>query len=322
MKRNIFILLTVFLIVAICRDTQCRIQSELTSSISSTSVAKGGTVVLDIEFTWIGDPNAYKIEPVEPPDPYLLDVIDAKQKNVFEMYNDSQKNTMKFQYILKATEPGKGRISYCAFEVTDRESEIKKIKKTQPYDITVMSTSRYLLRLSARIAVWVLALLVIGASMGTAGYLVYKSKQKKQAIISKEKSLSGDLEERILGELKSTRKFRISGETDKFFDHINQTLQLYFEQKAPGITQKNTRISEQQMTEKFGIPQKQFIEYKEITAAASRIKFSGEKLASEELDRWHKRAVKLVTFFKDQSKRKLTENQFKNINIISDEGDK
>ena len=322
MRRNIFILLTIVLFFGICADAQCRIQTELTSCISSTTVAKGGTVVMNVDFQWVGDPMAFKIEPVKAPDSYLLDVIDAKQENLFEMYNDSQKNTMRFQYVLKATEPGKGRVSYCAFEVTDRESEIKKIKKTEPYDITVMSTSRYLLRQSARFVTWFFILLVVGGAVFTVVYLIYRSKKKKQEIVLKEKALSGDLEDKTLAQLTSSRKFRISGETDKFFDSINKTLQSYFEEKAPGINQKNLRISEQQMQDKFGIPQKQFIEYKEIIAAASRIKFSGENLTAEELDRWHKRAVKLVSFFKDQSKRKLTENQFKNINIISDEGDK
>ncbi|MCD6459262.1 hypothetical protein J7L67_01175 [bacterium] len=318
MKQNVFIVFTIFLIFLICGNSYCAVQSELTSSVSSTTVVQGGELVLNIDFTWIGAPTAYQIEPVKAPDSYLLEIIGSKQENSYQMYNDSKKNTMHFKYVFRASEPGKGRISYCAFEVTERESGIKKIKKTSPYDITVLSKSRYLLRQSTRFATWLIILLIAGSAVFTVGYLTYKSKQKKQEIINKEKSLSGDIEERTLLKLNSVRKYKISGETDKFFDALIKSLQSYFEAKAPGISLKGSRITEEKLNLKSSIPQKQFIEYKEIIAAANRIKFSGEKLTSEELDRWHKRAVKLITFFKDQSRRKLTENQFENINIIPD----
>ncbi len=320
MKRFFLILVLISTFLSVFPHETIALQTELSSILSKDEVAQGDTVTLIVRLSWIGDPQALQIEPLKDLDTYLLEVVDVTQKNTFDMFNDLEGNTVLITYTLKATEPGEGRISYLALETTEQETGIKRIKKTQPYDVNILPKSRYLLRQTAYVIWYGLMLLGIIIVLGIIWRVYTRRKSKKEADAQEQAILAADVEKSVLMELKNARKHKISGDNDAFFAAVIAALNRYFEQKHSLSMLRTSSLSEDKIESQHNIPRKMFIEYKEIVAAANRTKFSGNKLTADELEQWARRAEKIIKFFMEKSREDQRKKQIDTITTVSDAG--
>lgn len=288
---------------------------EVTSTVSQTIVAQNNTVRLDVSLLWEGAPDAIVLDFPRNPDCYLLEIEEVEQKNVFALYPDQKLNRIQVSYTLKATEPGEGRISYIAFEYTESATGAKRMKKTAPIDITIMSGSRYLLRQTAN----AVSVALVFALIGTAVYFTIRVARKKKKQLENASSahttVLDESEKEALGKLQLARKYKIAGDSYKFFDAIRTVLNDYFEERNLVSAVLDVGTAEQSI-----VLQNVQVEYKEIIAACNRIKFSGEQLTSEDLDRWYNRAVKLVSLYKEHTQRQETEKKMKDITLHDNGG--
>jgi len=308
----IFLSLCIPLVISGAAGIALAQEFSISSFISESAVAKGGEVILTVEFYWSGAPDSIDISPPKIPDSYLLELTASSQKNVYKMYSDKNINKIEFEYKFKATEPGMGRISYIALEFTDKQTGVKRVEKTKSYDITVLSAQRYWLRRSAQTAVYVVAGSGIVALILASVFLMKKRKQKKRMEKLILSGVHAGLEQEILAELKSLKKYKVSGDAGKLLDSIINVLNRYFEQRygisfSKALTGPDTAVSI-----RSDIPDKTLIEFKDIIALSNRVKFSGEKLSPEDMDRWLRLAEKIVRYFIEKSQKE----QLYNVDII------
>lgn len=320
MKQLLRVLAVVFSIYSVHQPTVCAIQTELSSLLSDTDVAQGDTITMTIRLSWLGDPHELQIAPLRNLDTYLLEVVDVSQKNTCKMFNDFTGTTVLFTYTLRATEPGKGRISYLALEVTETKTGIKKIKKTQPYDVTILPKSRYLLRQTARGIWYGLIILIIGTAVWGVWRWRNNRTQQRERDSHDRAMLSANAEHETLHALKQARRHKIAGDADLFFNELVSALSTYFEKKHGVSMARSTGLSEEKMESEHGVPRKIMIEYKEIVAAGNRIKFSGRKLTPDELEQWARRAEKIVRYFIDKAKEDHRQRQIDTIQTASNSG--
>ncbi len=292
--------------------------TEITSYLTKKTLVQGGKTELHIELTWMGEPNSIEIVPPQAPDCYLMEIEQIKQENTFELFPEKSRNKIRFIYFLKALEPGEGRVSPFVIEYTQRETGIKSIKKTDAYDITVLTKPRYILRQMLKTSLFILGGILIAGLILTSFY--FKRKKKQQIETELEMVSCSDYDNQILNELKSVLKYKISGETYKFFDQLSSILNRYFHKKL-GLSQSKmitTTQSDNQISHE--IPSKIIIEFREIIAGCNNIKFSARKMTPSDLESWYKRSEKLVRFFIKKSEHDAKEQQIQNINVIKDGG--
>jgi len=313
-KRIIFNLYVQLIVLFILGAASLFASSEfsISSSVNTTIVAPKGELVLTIEFYWTGLSDAIEIEPAKAPDSYLLDLVSASQKNFFRMYPDKNINKTVFEYKFKASETGMGRISYFALEFTDKQTGVKRVEKTKPYDITVLSAGRYWLRQSALFVTYGVVALIIAGLIIVVVFVLRKRKFRavhEKLMVSRAEA---GLENQILAELKNLKRYKVSGEADKLLDSIVEILNKYFEQRYGISFSKAVSGTDKTALSTANIPEKMFIELKDITALSNRVKFSGEKLPPEDMDRWLRHAERIVRYFIDKSQKE----QFDNLDII------
>lgn len=314
MKRSFALSLQLFLLGTIgAVSSYASVPFSLDSSLTDTTTAQDHTVTYTITLRWIGAPDAIDLLPLKAPDAYLLEPVDSTQLNTHQVYNSNTLNTIHAQYTFRANEPGEGRISYAVVEFTETDTGIKHVERTQPYDVTIMSRSRYALRQTAHIAGWSIGGLAVLLIAWGAVVITRRRKRKKAELNIKRHGENVDLEHSMLDELRDVRRHKLAGETDKFFDGISKVLHTYFEKRYGFSATRATAIDEESLIRKHDLPPALMVEFKSITAAASRIKFSGEQLSPDELERWYKRAEKLIKAFIVQQK----ENR---LNHIQNEG--
>lgn len=313
------LLIGLFVLLAITFSMPCmgiaEVPVEVVSSVSQTIAAQNNTVHLDVSFLWEGAPDAIVLDFPRNPDCYLLEIEEIKQENFFALYPDQKLNRIRMSYTLRATEPGEGRISYIAFEYTESATGAKRMKKTEPIDITIMSGSRYLLRQTANAVSVVLVIAFIGAAVYFTVRIVRKKKRQSDETHSANTSMLDEWEKEALGKLQVVRKYKIAGDSYKFFHAMRTVLNDYFEERSHVSAVLDVGTAEQSI-----VLQNIKVEYKEIIAACNRIKFSGEQLTSEDLDRWYNRAVKLVSLYKEHTHREQTEKKMKDITLRDNGG--
>lgn len=292
--------------------------TEITSFLTKKTLVQGAKTELRIELSWIGEPNSIEIIPPKAPDCYLMEIEQIKQENTFELFPEKSRNKISFIYFLKALEPGEGRVSSFVIEFTEKATGIKSIKKTDAYDITVLTKPQYILKQMVKTSLFILGGILIAGLILTVLYL--KRKKKQQLETELEIASCSDYDNQILNELKSVLKYKISGETYKFFDQLSSILNRYFHKKL-GLSQSKM-IASTQSDNKISheIPSKIIIEFKEIIAGCNNIKFSAKKMTSSDLESWYKRSEKLVRFFIKKSEHDAKEQQIQNINVIKDGG--
>lgn len=309
--------LVTFLAVTIiylgCSGEPCfsEIPFSVDSSLNKTVVPRDGQITLQITLNWLGAPDAIELSPMKHPDCYLLEIVDIQQKNSFELFQKDGKSSVTITYRIKATEPGEGRISYCTIEFTEKQNGIKRLERTKAYDVRVMSPSRYLLRQTANGLVYAAGVVVAGFII----WVVYRivRRKKKQAAQKKQEMIieQDDFEHQALQKLTEVRRYKLSGETEKFFDGISSVLHDYMTQRYGVSFTKTTSVSEMNIEQKQELPTKLLVDCKTIIATCSRIKFSGEKPSPEELDRWYSQAEKVIKAFREQRR----QHQMEKINL-------
>ncbi len=320
MKRLILVFLIFFNIDGAHLPEANAIQVELSSELSSSEAAQGDIITLTVRLLWIGDPQALQIEPLKNIDTYLLEVTGVTQENTFDMFNDLSATTVLLTYKLKAVEPGKGRISYIALETTEQQTGIKRIRKTQPYDVTILPKSRYLLRQAAYVIWYGLIILGAGVVLWILWRLYARRRRMRISEQQDQETVAVGTENAILLELKNARKYKIAGQSDSFFSAVISALNNYFEQKHSMPMTRTAVLSEDKIESEYNIPRKILIEYKEIVATANRVKFSGVQLSADELEQWARRAEKIIRFFIEKSREDQRKKQIDTITIVSDAG--
>ncbi len=305
-----FLRLVVLLFVLFSFTVSVFANVEISSSLTKKTLVQGGRTELHVEISWIGDPNSIEITPPKSPDCYLMEVEQIKQTNTFELFPDKGLNRINFVYSLKALEPGEGRVSSFVVEVTEKETGIKSIKKTDAYDIKILTKLRYILRQILKTGLVALFGFFIFVVVVVAVYLRKKNKRQKEA--QESMSVCSDYDNQVLNELKSILKYKVTGETYKFFDQLSTILNRFFNKKLH-IYQSDGKDSRE-------IPSKIIIEFKEIIAGCNNIKFSAKKMTPSDLESWYRRAEKLIRFFIKKSEHDAREQQMKNINTIKDGG--
>jgi len=308
----------IVLVVLFALNPTVSAETEITSFVTKKTLVQGAKTELHIELSWIGQPNAIEITPPKAPDCYLMEIEQVKQENAFDLFPEKSRNKINFIYYLKALEPGEGRVSSFVIEYTEKETGIKSIKKTDAYDITVLTKYRYILRQMAKTILFILGGFLVAVCVLVILYL--KKKKKQKAETEREIVSFSDYDNQILNELKSVRKYKLSGETYKFFDQLSLVLSKYFHKKLGlsqskiiALTQSDNKLSHE-------IPSKIIIEFREIIAACNNIKFSAKKVTPSELESWYKRSEKLVQFFIKKSEDDIKEQQIQSINLINNGG--
>lgn len=313
---NRYFTVLVFLF-CVAKPVFASVNYKVDSRVDTTQTAPGKIITLTVSLIWEGTVEDITLQPVKPPDAYLMELADIKQENSTYLFNNLKYTACTIAYTFSATEPGEGRISYAVLEFTENDTQIKRVERTPAYDIAIYSPGRYLLRQAARYAVMGIIGLALLAVVTVIILGIRKHHLKRVAVVQQELASSTDFEHQMLDELKRVRAYKLSGETDKFFDGLSKVLYSYFEKRYGISFARSLAVSEDELINKHQVPTSLLIEFKDIVATASRIKFSGESLPPDELDRWYKRAEKLIKAFITRKK----QEKIQNINLVDNEGE-
>ncbi|MCK4427014.1 MAG: BatD family protein [candidate division Zixibacteria bacterium] len=186
-------------------------------------------LILTVKASWDGEQNRFKITPITPPECENFEILGSSSVNETKMVEGKTKSTKTFEFILKPTQTGTGRIGSVLFSYVDNVTGDSSSLSTQPINVKINPPIEKKAPNFKIILIVAIALIFI--------YVVYSAKRKTKRIKitdqTKEevKIPEKTLEEETLETLSALSPLISEGKADEFSSKVYKLITNYLEEK-------------------------------------------------------------------------------------------
>lgn len=259
------------------RTMETKVQLE--SWVDRTEIPFNEKLTLTVRASWYGEQGRFKITPITPPECENFEILGSSSVNETKMVEAKAKSTKTFEFILKPTQTGTGRIGSVLFSYVDNVTEDSSSLSTQPISVTInppveKKASRYKILL-------IIAVVLIFI------YVIYSAKKKTKKIKIADqterevKIPEKTLEEKNLETLSDLSLLISEGKADEFSSKVYKLITNYLEEKYQIFTTGKTTNDIISSLSTLNLPEEQIALLKDIMSTCDQVKFAKEMVDKE-----------------------------------------
>jgi hypothetical protein len=224
---------------AVCQTDSAGAKIQLKSSVDRTEVPFNRQLTFSVEASWEGDQGRFTISPLPPPQCENLEILGSASVNQTRMEQGKPISVKTFEFNLKPTQTGLGRIGSVQLRYVDNVTQDSSSLSTQPIEVKI--TAPVTEGFPHYKTILVICLLLILA------YVIYSARRhRKRVEIDKEweekkQAERGEsLEERALKQLDDVAGEAEKEESGQFASGVYKLLTGYLESKYQIVTAGKT----------------------------------------------------------------------------------
>ncbi len=249
-------------------------------------------LTLSVQASWDGEQGRFKITPITPPECENFEILGTSSVNETKMVEGEIKSTKTFQFILKPTQTGTGKIGSFLFSYVDNVTGDSSSLSTQPIGVTVNPPIEKKAPNYKIILIIAIALIFI--------YVIYSAKRKTKRIeISdqtkeKVKIPERTLKEKTLETLSALSPLISEGKADEFSSKVYKLIINYLEEKYHIFTTGKTTNDIIDSLSPLNLPEEHITLLKDIMSTCDRVKFAKDVVEKERCEELFSKVKKFV----------------------------
>ena len=236
-------------------------------------------LILTVQASWDGEQDRFKITPITPPECENFEILGSSSVNETKMVEGKTKSNKTFEFILKPTQTGTGRIGSVLFSYVDNVTGDSSSLSTQPISVTINPPIEKKAPNYKIVLLIAIALIFI--------YVVYSAKRKTKRIKitdqTKEEVRTAEktLEEKTLETLSAFSLLISEGKADEFSSKVYKLITNYLEEKYRIFTTGKTTNDIIESLSTLNLPEEQITLLKDIMSTCDLVKFAKEMVGKE-----------------------------------------
>ena len=252
---------------------------ELEARVDRPELPFNEKLILTVQASWDGEQGRFKITPITPPECENFEILGSSSVNETKVVEGKTKSAKTFEFILKPTQTGTGRIGSVLFRYVDNVTEDSSSLSTQPISVKINPPIEKKAPNYKIILIIAIALIFI--------YVVYSAKRKTKRIKitdqTKEeiKIAEKTLEEKALETLPALSVLISEGKTDEFSSKVYKLISNYLEEKYRIFTTGRTTNDIIDSLSPLNLPEEQMSLIKDTLSTCDLVKFAKERVEKE-----------------------------------------
>jgi hypothetical protein len=272
------------------RTMETKIQLE--ARVDRPDLPLNEKLTLTVQASWDGEQDRFRITPIAPPECENFEILGSSSVNEARMVGGKTKSTKTFEFTLKPTQTGSGRIGSVLFSYVDNVTGDSSSLSTQPISVKInppieKKTPDYKIFLIIAI-VLILIYVVYSAKRKTKRIKI--SDQTKEEVKIPEKTL----EEKTLENLSFLSPLISEGKTDEFSSKVYKLLTNYLEEKYHIFTTGKTTNDIIESLSTLDLREDQVALLKDILSTCDLSKFAKEMVEKEKCEETFSKVKKLL----------------------------
>lgn len=259
------------------RTMETRIQ--LKASVDRPELPFNQRLTLTVQASWNGEPDRFGVTPITPPECENFEIMGSSSLNETKMVEGKPKSFKTFEFILKPTQSGSGKIGSILFSYIDNVTGDSSSLSTQPLSVKINPPVEKKAPDYKIILIIAIALIFI--------YVVYSAKRKTKRIEitgqTKEevKIIEKSLEERTLEILSTLSPFISEGRVDEFSSKVYKLITNYLVEKYHLFTTGKTTNDIVESLSTLNLSGDQITLLRDILSTCDLVKFAKEMVEKE-----------------------------------------
>lgn len=265
---------------------------QLEASVDRPALPFHEKLTLTVKASWDGEQNRFKITPITPPECENFEILGSSSVNETKMVEGKTKSFKTFEFILKPTQTGSGRIGSLLFSYVDNVTGDSSSLSTQPISVKINPPIEKKAPNYKIFLIIAIVLILI--------YVVYSAKRKTKRIkitdqtAEEAKIVEKTIEERNLGML-SAFSFLISeGKTYEFSSKVYKLITNYLEEKYHIFTTGKTTQDIIESLSTLNLREDQITLLKDILSTCDPVKFAKEMVEKERCEETFSKVKKFL----------------------------
>jgi hypothetical protein len=287
MKFSLVILFSLVLVFSAFSSVDSQVDSletkiKLETWVDRPELPFNEELTLSVSASWDGEQGRFRITPIAPPECENFEILGSSSVNETKMVEGEAKSTKTFEFILKPTQTGTGRIGSVLFSYVDNVTEDSSSLSTQPISVKINPPIEekhpdYKIFL-------IIAIVLIFI------YVIYSAKRKTKRIKipeqtkEKVKIPEKTLEEMTLETLDGLSQLISEGKGDEFSSKVYRLMTSYLEEKYHIFTTGKTTNDIIDSLSPLSLPEEQIILIRDTLSACDLVKFAREGAEKERCD--------------------------------------
>jgi hypothetical protein len=272
------------------RTMETKIQLE--ARVDRPDLPLNEKLTLTVRASWDGEQDRFRITPIIPPQCENFEILGSSSVNEAKMVEGKTKSTKTFEFILKPTQTGNGRIGSVLFSYVDNVTGDSSSLSTQPISVKInpaieKKTPDYKIFL-------IIAIVLIFI------YVVYSAKRKTKRIKISDQTKEEDkipektLEEKTLENLSFLSPLISEGKTDEFSSKVYRLITNYLEEKYHIFTTGKTTQDIMESLSTLNLREDQVAWLKDILSTCDLAKFAKEMVEKERCEETFSKVKKFL----------------------------
>lgn len=249
-------------------------------------------LILTVQASWDGKQDRFKITPIAPPECENFEILGSSSVNESKMVEGKTKSTKTFEFILKPTETGTGRIGSVLLSYVDNVTEDSSSLSTQPISVKMNPPIEKKAPNYKIFLIIAIVLILI--------YVIYSAKRKTKRIKitdqTKEevKITEKTIEEKTLETLYVLSPLISEGKVDEFSSKVYKLITNYLEERYHIFTTGKTTNDIIDSLSPLNLSEEQITLLKDIMSTCDLIKFAKEMVEKERCEEIFNKVKKLL----------------------------
>jgi len=284
MKFYLVIFFTLSFVFSACFSPNSEINSmeakiQLKASVDRTELPFNEKLTLTVQASWDGEQDRFSITPITPPPCENFEILGSSSVNETKMVEGKTKSFKIFEFALKPTQTGSGRIGSVLFSYVDNVNGDSSSLSTQPISVKINPPVEEKAPNYKIILIIAIALIFI--------YVVYSAKRRTKRIKITEESaeevkiIEKSLEEKTLEILSTLFSLISEKKTDEFSSKVYKLVTSYLEEKYHIFTTGKTTQDIIESLLALNLGEDQITLLKDILSTCDLVKFAKEMVEKE-----------------------------------------
>ena len=249
-------------------------------------------LTLTVQASWNGEQDRFRITPITPPQCENFEILGSSSVNEARMVEGKTKSTKTFEFILKPTQTGSGRIGSVLFSYVDNVTGVSSSLSTQPISVKINPAIEKKAPDYKFFLIIAIVLILI--------YVLYSAKRKTKRIKISDQTKEEDkipektLEEKTLENLSFLSPLISEGKTDEFSSKVYKLITNYLEEKYHIFTTGKTTNDIVESLSTLNLSEEQVNLIKVILSTCDLIKFAKEMVEKEKCEETFSKVKKFL----------------------------
>jgi hypothetical protein len=287
MRFSLVIFLSLGLLFSAAFWANCQVDSletkiQLKASVDRPELPFNEKLTLTVQASWEGEQNRFNITPITPPECENFEILGSSSLNETKMVEGKPKSFKTYEFTLKPTQTGSGRIGSVLFSYVDNLTGDSSSLSTQPISVRINPPVEKSPRDYRIVLIIAIALIFI--------YVVYSAKRRTKRIKVKDRTeeevkiVEKTLEEKTLETLSTFTLLISEGKLDEFSSKVYKLITNYLEEKYHIFTSGKTTTDIVQSLSALNLREDQIILLKDIMSTCDLAKFAKETVGKEKCE--------------------------------------